>query len=228
MRFLKVAGAGLLCLAVVLGRIPSVHAQAEREPAAARHADEPHATAGHGEGGHGEGAAHGKADPLTADPDLAIATFIIFMVLLAVLWKFAWGPISKSLDEREEAIARFMADAKRHHEDAKLHVAEYERKLAGAADEVRALVEEARRDAEHTKQEILAEARAGADAERVRAIREIEAATDGAIKQLAERSADLAVDLAGKIVSAKLSAGDHATLIREAITKFPKTSPSRN
>lgn len=173
-------------------------------------------------------AAAGSPNPLAVDPDLAIWTLIIFLVLMAVLWKFAWGPISKSLDAREEAVARFMEDAKRHHEDAKAHVAEYERKLASAADEVRALVEEARRDAEHTKQEILAEARAGADAERLRALRDIEAATDGAIKQLAERSADLAVDLAGKIVSAKLSPGDHATLIREAITKFPKTSPSRN
>jgi len=174
-----------------------------------------------------DAAAHGKPDPLSVDPDLAIWTFGVFLVLLAVLWKFAWGPISKSLDEREQAVARFIAEAKHSHDEAKRLLGEHERILAGAADEVRALLEEARRDAEATKLDILAEAKAGAEAERLRALREIEGATDGALKQLAERSADLAVELAGKIVSVKLSSADHAQLIQEAVARFP-TNPSRN
>ena len=89
-------------------------------------------------------------------------------------------------------------------------------------------MEEARRDAEHTKQAILAEAKAGAEAERNRALQDIETATDQALKSLAERSAELAVELAGKILQSKLSAADHARLIQEAMAKFPQSTASSN
>jgi F-type H+-transporting ATPase subunit b len=90
------------------------------------------------------------------------------------------------------------------------------------------LLEEARRDAEHTKQSILAEAKAGAEAERARALHDIESATDAALKTLAERSAELAIDLAGKILQTKLTPDDHQRLIQEAMAKFPETTPSAN
>ena len=160
--------------------------------------------------------------------DLAIFTFVVFLLLLAILWRFAWGPIVAGLERREQTIAGHIAAAQRSHEEAKQLLADYERKLAGAADEVRGLMEEARRNAEHTKQEILAEAKASADAERNRALHDIEAATDQALKSLAERSADLAIELAGKIVQSKLSASDHTRLIQEAMARFPQHQPSHN
>ena len=71
-------------------------------------------------------------------------------------------------------------------------------------------------------------AKAGADAERVRALRDIESAADAAVKSLAERSTELAVELAGKIVQSKLTKDDHARLIEEAMAKFPTATPSTN
>ncbi len=173
---------------------------------------------------------HGNTatDPLSFDPDLAIFTFIVFLLLLAVLRKFAWGPIMQALERREHNIAEHISQAERNHEQARLLLAEYEERLAGAAHEVRELLEEARRDAEHTKQSILAEARQGAEAEKARALREIEAAGDAAMESLAKRSAELAVELAGRIVQAQLSQQDHARLIEEAMAKFPATAASNN
>ena len=179
--------------------------------------------------GHAVASGQGTStDPLSVDPDLAIWTVVVFVVLLIVLKKFAWRPILDALESREHNIHESIAAAERSHEEAKAMLAEYERKLTSAADEVRAMLEEARRDAEHTKQQILVEAKAGADAERARALRDVEAATDAALKLIGERGANLAVELAGKIVGAKLSAADHSRLISEAVTKFPTTSPSNN
>jgi F-type H+-transporting ATPase subunit b len=173
---------------------------------------------------------HGNAstDPLSFDPDLAIFTFIVFVILLVVLRKFAWGPIMQALEQREHNIAEHITQAERNHEQARQLLADYEQRLAGAANEVRDLLDEARRDAETTKQSILAEARQGAEAERNRALRDIEAATDGALESLAQRSSQLAVDLAGKIVAAQLSKDDHARLIQDAVAKFPVSSGSNN
>jgi F-type H+-transporting ATPase subunit b len=167
-------------------------------------------------------------DPLSVDPDLAIWTLVVFVVLLLVLKKFAWGPILAGLESRESSIANHIAQAERNHEEAKKLLAQYEQKLASAANDVRELMEEARRDADHARQTILAEAKAGAEGERLRALRDIETAADQAMESLAERSAQLAVDLAGKILQSKLSAADHTRLIQEAVAKFPTSSASSN
>ena len=116
----------------------------------------------------GADAAAGGADPLTLNPDLAIWTLVVFLVLLAVLKAFAWGPIVNALQAREQGITDQISAAAAKHEEAKLLLVEHEARLAAAADDVRAMLEEARRDAEHTKQEIVNEARAAADAERQR------------------------------------------------------------
>ena len=165
-----------------------------------------------------------STDPLSFDPDLAIFTFIVFVILLVVLRKFAWGPIMEALERREHNIAEHITQAERNHEQARQLLADYELRLAGAANEVRELLDEARRDAEATKQSILVEARQGAEAEKARALRDIETATDAALETLAERSSKLAVDLAGKIVSAQLSKDDHARLIQDAVAKFPSSN----
>jgi F-type H+-transporting ATPase subunit b len=168
-------------------------------------------------------------NPLVVDPDLAIWTAVVFFVLLAVLGKFAWPPITKALEEREKRIADHIAAAQSRHEEAKAVLAQHEAKLAAAADEVRGLLEEARRDAEHTKTQIIAEARAAAESEHKRAVREVHQATDVAMKQLAETSAALAVQLAGKVVAEELSPAHQDRLVREAISRLTTaTTPSEN
>ena len=59
-------------------------------------------------------------------------------------------------------------------------------------------------------------------------MRDIELATDQALKELSERSTNLAIDLASKIVQAELKATDHARLIDEALASFPRGNPSQN
>lgn len=180
---------------------------------------------------HGDHAQHIGEEGVSNDPsefksDLAIFTFIVFLLLLGVLGKFAWGPISEGLEKREHHIAGEIAAAERANAEAKDLLAQYERKLASAQDEVRVIIEEARRDATHIQQEILAQARADATAEMDRAKREVETAKDQALRELAETSARLAVELAGKILRAQLDPNLHAQLVSEALSRLP--NPSAN
>ena len=89
------------------------------------------------------------------------------------------------------------------------------------------MLDEARRDAETTKQAIVTEARQAADDEKQRAKREIEMARDDAIAQLAEKAGDLAVGVAEKFIQEKISSEDKTRLIRESVASLP-TSPSAN
>lgn len=182
---------------------------------AAEHGDKPGA-------GHGThfGQEDVDLDPSELKGDLAIFTFIVFVLLAGILYKFAWGPISHGLEKREHHIADQIAAAERANAEAKQLLAQYEQKLASAQDEVRAIIDEARRDATATQQEILAQARADAAAEMDRAKREVETAKDQALRELAETSANLAVELAGKVIRTQLDAQKHAQLVTEALSQF--------
>lgn len=182
----------------------------------------------HGGAHHGLGAAGTNTSPADFKGDLAIFTVIVFLLLMAILWKFAWGPISSGLEKREHRIAEHIAAAERSHEEAKQLLAQYELRLAQAQDEVKAILDEARRDAQHTHQEILAKAKAEAALETARAKHDVETARDQALKQLVETSANLAVDLAGQILKAKLSSADHSRLIADAVAKFHPQHASSN
>jgi len=210
---IKVAALCLLALLVPLGLALPTPALAEDAHDAAHMTD-------------AEIAHEAGASPLSFDEDLAVWSLVVFLILLVVLWKFAWGPISEGLDKREQGIADNIAAAEQKHEEAKELLVQYDKRLAEAAGEVREIIEEARRDAEHTQKEILAKATEDAQAIQDRARREIETATSAALKELSERSASLAVELAGKIVQSHLSQEDHARLIDDAVNRF--SQPSNN
>jgi F-type H+-transporting ATPase subunit b len=221
----------LRAVSALLVGFAAVVAMPAREAAAQEHATTAHADAhgAHGAaGGHGGGESHGDPNPLVVSTDLALFTVLIFVILLAVLWKFAWGPISQALDLRERKIADNIAAAEQCNTDARKMLAEYEAKLAAAREEVRGILDEARRDAEHAGQEIVAKARADAQTEVQRGKHEIETATSQALNELGKTSANLAVELAGQIVGSKLNAHDHARLIEEALAKFPQGDHRRN
>jgi F-type H+-transporting ATPase subunit b len=162
--------------------------------------------------------------------DLTIWTAVVFLLLLIVLWRFAWGPLAEGLDKRERHIADQIAQANEANEKAKTLLAGYEKKLADSQDEVRAILEKARRDAQQVGGTIIEKAKADAKAEAQRMLKQIDAASAKAIKELADRSASMAVDLAGKILGARLNPKDHARLIEQAVAGFAtsKNEPSRN
>ena len=198
-------------------------------------------TDGHHESGDNHGGHHSEIganpgpgqsledfeSPAELRRDLAIWSFAVFFMLMLLLSTVAWKPIMKGLDAREQGIADMISATQNAHDDAKNQLASYERRLAEASDEVKGMLDEARRDAETTKQAIVTEARQAADDEKQRAKREIEMARDDAIAQLAEKAGDLAVGVAEKFIREKISSEDKTRLIRESVASLP-TSPSAN
>lgn len=225
--------AALLGLLMVL--VPAISTPAADAPKAATQVDaDDHAPAGDAHAGHDHDEHHGlghagvNTKPDEVKGDLAIFSAIVFLLLVVILRKFAWGPISAGLEKREGHIAHEIASAERANLEAKGLLTQYQTKLDAAQAEVRTILEDARRNAERTHQELLAKAKADAVAETDRAKREIEGAKDAAMRELASVATDQALALAGKLLQQKLQAADHARLIDDALAKFPKTKAGLN
>jgi F-type H+-transporting ATPase subunit b len=166
-------------------------------------------------------ASEGGEDNLFAgDLGNAIWTAVIFVVLLLVLRRFAWGPLLGALQQREQFIRDSLEQAKADREAAEAQLKEYTAKLKEARTEASAIVEEGRRDAEALRQRIEAEARSEADKAIDRARREIDLARRTAVKEIYDVAGRLATQAAAKIVGRELNAQDHQRLIEESIAEL--------
>ena len=165
---------------------------------------------------------HGNASPNLNKAeefkkDIAIYTLVVFILMIVLLRIFAWKPIIAGLDAREQKIIGAIEDARKSADEAQQRLEEYEARLAVAAQEANEIVAEGRRDAEATKDRIVAEAAEAAKAEQARAINEIELAKNAALQAVAEQATDIAVALAGKIVGRQLNPEDHSKLVQESL-----------
>jgi F-type H+-transporting ATPase subunit b len=204
------------------------HAPAATDAHAPAKAEDSHGAEEHGHAGHAHDdtdLSHGNATAALASPadlrfDMSIYTLIVFLILMAILYKFAWGPISHALDQREETILRQLAEAKAAAEKATHQLQEYEARLAAATEEARQIVGQARKDAETAKDKIVAAAQESAAKERDRAVADITAAKNQALAEIAGKSVSTAISLASNIIRREVKAEDHDQLINQSLQQF--------
>jgi len=211
----------------------------DEKPAAPKKADAAHDAEHHdaGHDGHhhdptdlshaNDGPGHSNVAPRSLTgikelkADLAIYTFLVFLLLFGILLKFGWKPIMSGLDKREQSIRDLIAQTERNAAQAEASLKANQAKLAAAADEAREMLTQARREAEQARETILAEARAAAQKERDRAVEDIASAKNVALREIAQTSVNTAVSLASRILQREVKATDHSQLIQEALEQFP-------
>ncbi|MEM7165212.1 MAG: F0F1 ATP synthase subunit B [Planctomycetota bacterium] len=158
------------------------------------------------------------------DPNLVtfLASCAIFTVVLIALWKLAWGPLIKALDDRERKIRESLEAADRAAEESKKAAVEHERVLAEARKEATSIVEEGKRDATVVKDGIVADARAEAEAIRSRTLADIERAKNNAVYEIHDRAVELSYAIAEKVIAKSLNKDDHDSLVKETIQRYDR------
>ncbi|HJZ93696.1 MAG TPA: F0F1 ATP synthase subunit B [Gemmataceae bacterium] len=159
--------------------------------------------------------------------DLGIYTLIVFGILLFVLGRYAWGPMMAGLDKREATLRRFHEEAEGARKEAQLALAEVQARLAKTHEEVRLMLDEARRDAQVVKDQMKASAASEIQADRDRVRREIETAKDQALKEIYEQSVQLAALVSTKAIQRELTPADHARLLDDALADLRTNMATR-
>lgn len=155
--------------------------------------------------------------PFAGNVGNAVWTLVIFVIVVAVLGKFAWGPILTLLQDREAFIHKAVADAKQDREQAEARLKEYTEKLQAAHREAAATLQEARQDAERLREEMRTKAKAESETIVRNAERQIQLETGRALQQIRLEAADLSVMIASKLIQRNLSKEDNERLIEEAL-----------
>ena len=151
------------------------------------------------------------------DPGLFIWTIVTFLVLVALLAKFAWRPLLEALDKRQESIRKSLDDAQRARQELEQIHQESARILGTARIEAEAIVASTRADAERLREELKQKARAEATNLVKSAERQIEMETARALQQIRQEAVDLSVAIASKLIRKNITKEDNERLIDETI-----------
>ena len=153
------------------------------------------------------------------NPQLLVAFFINFIILLVLLSIFAYKPILKKLDERQARIKESMDQAEqirlqtaRTEEEIKTH-------LETARKEGQQIIVQATQIGDRLKNEAKEEARQEAESLITKARAEIERQRDKDIEELRREFADIAILATEKVINETLDKEKHRKLIDEVLNE---------
>lgn len=162
------------------------------------------------EGGHGPGI-------LDIDFNAVLVQAIAFIVLVFVLGKVAFRPVTNMLDARttevQTTLDQIAADRRAMEESR----ADYERRLAAIEAEAREHIQGAVKEAQQLREQMITDARTEADNIVTRGRDEIVREKQRALIELRTEVADLALTAASKIVGRSLDDKTHRDLIGDVI-----------
>jgi len=161
--------------------------------------------------------AEGSPTALVVHPFWVLASIVNFLVLLYLLRRFMWGPITATLDRRAAKIREGLElteAARREREQLKQDV---ERILAQARREAAEIGERMTKAAESAAADIRTGAKAEADRIREKGRTDAQHLHDQALAQLRSEVASMVVLAASRILGREISPEQHRALIERSL-----------
>lgn len=152
-------------------------------------------------------------DMMDVSSTMMIWTWVAFALMMIILYKIAWKPILKALEDREQRIRKGIDDAECARAALETAEAKASEIFQAAEAQARAHVEEARLAAQKAAQGMEGRAREESRQMVDSARREIEQATVQAREALRRESAELAIRMAERIMEAEMDVDRNRTLV---------------
>ncbi|NNE46678.1 MAG: F0F1 ATP synthase subunit B [Rhodothermales bacterium] len=138
---------------------------------------------------------------------------ITFLLLMFVLRRFAWGPITSALTTREHRIEESIRSAEKALEEARQIQADNTKARQEAEQSAQQILRDARASADSLRSEEMEKTRSQIQRMQEQATAEIEREKEGALDELRTEVADLAIKAAEKILSESLDATRQRKLV---------------
>ena len=165
-------------------------------------------------------AAGDDANPFAGTIYQAVATAVVFLVVLVVLKKSAWGKILQGLQDREDKIRQDLQLAENAATEARDTLEKYRQQLAEAQTEGGRIIGESRTDAEKVARQLREEAESQITQLRQRATQEITAAKEQAVQDLYQQIGTLSTAVASQILQREVKAEDQQKLIETSLDEL--------
>ena len=167
-----------------------------------------------------EGEATAKPGLLSLQGGLMFWTLVVFLIVFWVLSKFAFGPITKAVADREQALLDAIEAAKKDRDEAAALLDGHRKQIEAARNEAQRYIAEGRAQAEKMKSEML-EATHVQQAELLeRARRDIDSEKTKAIDELRREAIDLALAGASRVIEKNLDDAQNRKLVESYLASI--------
>ena len=170
-----------------------------------------------------QGGGEGGGGLYDINTGLSVWTLIVFAILVALLGKFAWGPILKMVEEREKGIQAKLDEAAANNAEAAKLLEQHREQLADARRQASELIAEGRTAAERVRKEMEEKARTEAQGIVERARAEIERERDAALEVLRKESVELALAAASRLMQENMDADKDRALVERYLGELAQT-----
>jgi F-type H+-transporting ATPase subunit b len=169
-------------------------------------------------------AENAPANPILPDTNELIWGTISFLVLFFLMWKFAFPGVQKAMQARTDRIRGNLDDAERLKTEAQTILDQYQAQLADARNESNRIIEEARQTADQLRRDLMQRAEAEVAELKQRTQEDINSARDRTMAELRSDVANLAVELAEKVVQRNLDRETNLALVDSFINQVGSAS----
>ncbi len=147
---------------------------------------------------------------------------VVFLLLLLVLRKYAWGPITSALADRERTIDTSIKRAEAALAEARQIQADNQAALKQAEQEAQRILRDAREAAERLRGEEIEKTREQIRKMQAQAQEEIEQQKQRALDELRSEVADLAIQAANKILHENIDSDRQRNLVDRFINQLSR------
>lgn len=149
-----------------------------------------------------------------------LVVLVSFLILMLLLKKFAWKPVTEMMEKRSETIANDLENAKKASEEASRLATEQETKLAGMQKESAEIMEQAQTNAAKLEKELIEEARASIVHMKKQAKMDIEFERQQALDDAKNEISELSLQIAEKLIGKEINQETHVQLVDEFIERL--------
>jgi F-type H+-transporting ATPase subunit b len=142
------------------------------------------------------------------------------LILFLLLRTFLYKPVSKFMKEREAKFAREREQIDASRDEANVLKAKYETSMKNARLDAEHLAEERRNAAEREAEDLRKKAKQDAQGILTDAMQQAVAEREGMLNDLKAQTAELAVNIAGKILEREVKQEDHQRIIDSFFDKI--------
>ncbi|AYW50765.1 ATP synthase F0 subunit B [Tetragenococcus halophilus] len=150
-----------------------------------------------------------------------------FVLLLALLKKFAWNAIADMMNKREKKIANDLDSAEQSRAQAKELEQTRQEQLQTSKSEASDIIKNAKSSGESSRQQIISDAQKEVSQMKENAQEDISNERQAALSSVKGEVGDLSVQIAEQIINQELSKEAHETLINQYIESIGSEDETR-
>jgi len=171
--------------------------------------------------------AHESVNLLSPNTGLMFWTLLIFVLLMFILARYAFKPLTAAVEAREHALEEAIRQAKDDRDKAALLLADQTKALDTARAEAQRLIAESRVTGEKLRNEMLEQTKQQQHDLLDRARAEIDNERKRAIADLRREAVELAVAGASKVIERNLDDQSNRKLVESFLATVPSTVRGR-